>query len=285
MDYKVISAKRLITREQADELVGTEVPNRVANITEASVFFDEETNEPIVAYLPMDREVVKAIRNSLLNIKMSSTKRMATGLMNLSRTFGMAPRNTILRRESCRPTGLANESPKEHATIVNACYYLEDQLKELFPEVWEHDKVETKNIGEDWLMGEDALWTSGVINKSATLPYHRDGFNFDTWSAMPVIRRGVEGGMLHFPEWDITIECKDGWAVYFCGYRWLHGVTPMKKLVEDGYRFSIVYYALRGMKDCFTYAVETARGKTKRTEREDGIADAISGKAEFKIKS
>ena len=76
-----------------------------------------------------------------------------------------------------------------------------------------------------------------------------------------------------------------GWAVYFCGYRWVHGVTPMKVVAEDGYRYSIVYYALRGMKDCFTYAVETARGKKKRTEREDGLVEALTGKTDFKINS
>lgn len=284
MDYKVISAKRVISKEQADELVGTVVPEKTATVTEACVIFDEETQEPIVAYLPMERDVVKALRKSILKIKIATTTRLGTGMKNASRTFGMAPRASILRRESCRPTGLASESPEEHATIVNACYYLEDQLKEVFPDVWEKDKEETKKIGEDWLMGEDALWTSGVINQTSTLPYHRDGFNFDTWSAMPVIRRGVDGGMLHFPEWDMTIECKDGWAVYFCGYRWLHGVTPMKKVIEDGYRFSIVYYALRGMKDCFTYAVETARGVQKRTAIEDGLVDAITGVTEFKVK-
>ncbi len=46
----------------------------------------------------------------------------------------------------------------------------------------------------------------------------------------------------------------------------------MAKTQEDGYRYSIVYYALRGMKDCFTYAVETKRAQHKRTEREEARA-------------
>jgi hypothetical protein len=52
-------------------------------------------------------------------------------------------------------------------------------------------------------------------------------------------------------------------------------MTPKK---DDAYRYSVVYYALRGMKDCFTYAVETAKGKESRTAREDGMArDIVEG--------
>lgn len=282
---KTISAKRIMDKDSADAFVGTNVEIKEANIKEACVVFDEETNEPIVAYFPMDEDITKLLRSAVLNINMSSTKRMKTGMMNMSRTFGMAPRNVILRRESCRPTGLATEAPEQHLKLVNASRYLQDQLKIMFPDIWAKDKEEISKIDQDWLMEDDAIWTSGVINKTATLPYHRDGFNFDTWSAMPVLRRGVEGGMLHFPEYDVTVECRDGWVVYFCGHRWVHGVTPMKVVAKDGYRYSIVYYALRGMKDCFTYAVETARGHSKRIEREESVKEALLGNKEFGVAS
>jgi hypothetical protein len=116
-------------------------------------------------------------------------------------------------------------------------------------------------------------WTSGVVNQNSQLPYHRDGFNFPTWSAMPVIRRGVDGGHLHLPEYDLTVACRDGWAVFFCGQQLLHGVTPMRLTKPDGYRFSVVYYALRGMKDCHTYAEETRAAQNRRAQRERGMAD------------
>ena len=48
----------------------------------------------------------------------------------------------------------------------------------------------------------------------------------------------------------------------------------------DAYRISVVYYSLRGMKDCFTYAVESAEGAARRTAREDGIADTLKGERE-----
>jgi hypothetical protein len=120
----------------------------------------------------------------------------------------------------------------------------------------------------DWRLTEASLWTSGVINKESSLPYHRDGNNFDAWSVMPVVRRGVRGGHLHLPEFDMVVPCRDGYSVMFYGKRIVHGVTPMAKTMPDAYRVSVVYYALRGLKNCHTYAEETAYAARRRTERE-----------------
>jgi hypothetical protein len=141
---KTIAAKRVMDKESADAFVGTNVANQEANVKEACVVFDEDTNEPIVAYFPMDEDITKLLRSAVLNINMSSTKRMKTGMMNLSRTFGMAPRNVILRRESCRPTGLATEAPEQHMKLIQASRYLQEQLKIMFPEIWAKDKEEIK---------------------------------------------------------------------------------------------------------------------------------------------
>jgi hypothetical protein len=83
----------------------------------------------------------------------------------------------------------------------------------------------------------------------------------------------MDGGHLHMPEYDITINCRDGWALWFNGFAYVHGVTPMKPRVKDAYRYSIVFYAKRGMKDCHTYAVELGEARAKRKEREMGMAN------------
>lgn len=95
-------------------------------------------------------------------------------------------------------------------------------------------------------------------------------------SLKPVLRRHVAGGHLRIPEYDATIGCRDGWAVFFAGYDLVHGVTPMQLTRPDGYRFSIVYYALKGMKDCFTAAVETRYARKRRTEREQSMAGRLA---------
>lgn len=284
-DLPIIKIKRVMSEEESSELVGTMVQNLDANCNEAGIYVDEDTDEIILAYFPMEEEV-NLLRRSVLNIKYGSTKRQSLGIENLSRTFGMAPRKVFQRRESCRPTTLAGEQPNEHAVLIAFAEKFAKMFKEFAPDVYEHDVEALKEAGleNEWRMTDDALWTSGVVNKSSTLPYHRDGFNFATWSAMPVIRRDMKGGYLHFPAYDITCSCRDGWVLFFAGYKYVHGVTPMTPAKEDAYRYSIVYYALRGMKDCFTYAVETARGGENRTKREEQMVKVLKGEAESQVK-
>jgi hypothetical protein len=107
-----------------------------------------------------------------------------------------------------------------------------------------------------------------VINRSAQLPYHRDNMNYDAWSAMPVLRHQMAGGHLHIPEYGFVVGCRDGWQVSFYGRGLVHGVTPMHPKMRGGYRVSVVYYSLRGMKDCRTWAEELGQARAKRTARE-----------------
>ena len=58
----------------------------------------------------------------------------------------------------------------------------------------------------------------------------------------------------------------------------MHTTSP------DGYRYSVVYYALRGMKDCFTYAMELGQARAARTEREDHAAAVLRGEASSRLR-
>jgi hypothetical protein len=277
-ELPVHKIKRVMSSEDATALVGTVVPDYESNCTEAGIWIDEDTNEIIFVYFPMEEEV-ELLRASVLNINYGETIRQSTGLKNKSRTFGMAPRKVFQRRESCRPTSLAWEQPNEHAVLIAFAEKFAQMYKEFAPELYEADRkaLADNEVSNEWRMTDDALWTSGVVNKASTLPYHRDGFNFATWSAMPVIRRKMKGGYLTLPEYNFTCSCRDGWVTFFAGYKYVHGVTPMTPSADDSYRYSIVYYALRGMKDCFTYAVETAKARESRTAREDNMAKALKG--------
>jgi hypothetical protein len=235
-------------------------------------------------YAPLG-DLTAVVRKAILkmNIKGAGTVRQNTGLRNVSRTFGMAPRKPYQRRESCRATALAHDFPEEHAVLVALSDHLGAMMQEQLPELWESGLKDVEEVAMEWRMTDKVYWTSGVINRSSALPYHRDGFNFDAWSAMPVIRMGTRGGYLSIPEYDMTVACRDGYALFFAGYRVVHGVTPIVSLSEDAYRYSAVYYALRGMKDCFTFAIESAEGGKRRTDREDHLAKAIKGEEEFRV--
>jgi hypothetical protein len=283
-ELPVYPLQRVMTPDDATQVVGKVVPSLDANITQAGIYVDADTNEPFLAYFPMESEV-NLLRRSVLEIKYSTTRRSGVGFDNQSRTFGMAPRKVMQTRNSCRPTRLASEQPNEHNVIVAFADKFAAMYKEFAADQYAQDKnvIDNSGIDKEWRMTDDALWTSGVINKSSQLPYHRDGFNYETWSAMPVVRRNMAGGYLNFPEYKATVACRDGWVLFFPGYKYVHGVTPMESKGDDAYRYSIVYYALRGMKDCFTYAAETARGRNERTERETHMKKVLTGEEESKV--
>jgi hypothetical protein len=232
----------------------------------------DENDETILIYAPYAGDLV-AYRNAVLSIPMGLTAR-ALAFVNASRTFGKATRRQAVKREGCRDAVLASEMPEAHDVLLDGAEACKQQLTHYLPGQVEHDQQVLDNeVGPEWRMYPEALWTSGVINYSSQLPYHKDRNNFDAWSAMPVIRRGVRGGFLHIPAYGICVSCQDGMVVYFPGYKLTHGVTPMRKVAKDGYRYSIVYYALKGMKDCHTAAVEMAEARKRRIAREEAMAE------------
>lgn len=268
-----VKVGRVLDRDAATELVGTTVGERTPNVTTSTWALDADSGEPVLAYLPLGD--VSDLRAAVRGVDIRETYRAASGRRNASRVFGWSPRRPVQRREACNSTSFAKEQPDEQRTLDRWAVRLLGMLRDLDPTVAEHDEATMREVLPEWRMA-GTTWTSGVVNQNSQLPYHRDGFNFPTWSAMPVLRRGVDGGHLHLPEYDLTVACRDGWGVFFCGQQLVHGVTPMRRVKDDGYRYSVVYYALRGMKDCHTYAVETARAQRKRTERETRMAAELS---------
>jgi hypothetical protein len=271
-DAPRIELQRVMTPDHATSLAGDWVDDLPPTHTEA--FIGTEDGRPIMAYLPLPN--AGSLRRAVLPLQYGAPAR-AAGMTNLSKNFGYQPRRPAYMREGCRASGLTAEAPESELTLAHWAGELQAILQEIDPAVVTHDKAELTAVQPDWRLGESDLWTSGVINKTAILPYHRDSFNFPTWSAMPVFRRGMNGGYLSIPEYDVVLPCRDSWVAFFPGHQLLHGVTPLYPKTPDGYRISIVYYALRGMKDCYTAAMESAYARERRTERERDMAARLKG--------
>jgi hypothetical protein len=279
LEEKTFIAK--MTRDEAKKLSGETVTWHEPNIQEAGIYRDADTGEAVLLYAPYP-DITTDLRRAVFSTEMGVTLRQGSGSKNVSRVFGFTTRNVMTQKEACRPTSFSYENPEAQRVMNKTATTLGEYLRQQLPEVFESDMEKADAVLPEWRMTENSLWTSGVINQSSQLPYHVDGANFDTWSAMPVLRRGMEGGHLHIPEYDITINCRDGWALWFNGFRYVHGVTPMKPRQDDGYRYTIVFYAKRGMKDCHTYAVEIGEARKKRKARELGMVgetvSAVKGK-------
>jgi hypothetical protein len=276
-----VALRRVCSPDEASELVGTPVPAKEPTFRGPVLFHDADTGEPLLSHMPMPD--LPRFRSAILSIKWEgSTDNYRAGSRNRNKswTFGYRPRKPMMRNEGCVLSSFGRDNPELHAYLASYADTLTDMLGEAFPEIEVMGRDVVEQVLPDWRLTSHALWTSGVINKESALPYHRDGNNFDAWSVMPVVRRGVRGGHLHLPEYGMTVPCRDGYAVAFYGKRLVHGVTPILKAAPDAYRVSVVYYALRGLKDCHTYAEETARAKVKRTERESrlGVTHRIAGR-------
>jgi hypothetical protein len=276
MRWTTLRRPRALSPSDAAALIGDPVDPLPANIHDPTIVVDPDLDEPVLAYLPVPDTA--ALRRAVRGIEFSPTggQVRANGIRNASRTFGYAPRRPVYRQDGCRVTALEVDYPSAHHAVLAYATRLRAVLEEVAPGVVDAGRKTMTEVDADWKVGESDLWTSGVINSSSRLPYHTDAMNFPVWSAMPVLRRAMDGGYLSVPEYDLVLPCRDGWGVFFPGYQLVHGVTPMSPTRPDGYRYSLVYYALRGMQDCFTYAVEREHARTRRTEREREIARGLA---------
>ena len=88
-------------------------------------------------------------------------------------------------------------------------------------------------------------FTTGVVNKTTEIPYHRDRENVpETGSLMWVVRKHCEGGYLHLPELNALVDCRHGTLLVFYGEIFWHGVTRITGRSRVGAnRYSVVAFS------------------------------------------
>ena len=263
------------TRRPVDRsMLYSGVPEMAATVPSPTTVVDASTGQAALVTVPFPTDLATYRRAARAYPIMANGTRRGGGVANASRTFGYLARSGIFRRSCCMACSGALTSPEPHEVICSAAGDLAAHLAELQPGRAAADlELVSSHVHPDWLMAPTAPWSSGVLNRTSPLPYHRDRNNFPAWSAMVVLRRGVRGGHLHVPEYDIVVECRDGDVVYFAGSDLMHGVTPMTKTTPDSYRLTAVYYPVASMATCLPFAEEVARGQRNRSDSEDGLIE------------
>ena len=194
-----------------------------------------------------------------------------SGMVVSHRTFGFTPPQPMRRRYACSTSRFDLQHPDASDLIgeylVAAEHVFRTQAHEVYRETAEHVR---SMIPAAWLI-KGTPWTSGIINNTAALPYHRDSNNVPgSWSAMLAVRNNVSGGMLHLIEYDVWLAVPNGSISVFDGQSVLHGVTPFRLAGPNPYRYTIVAYARSGMKVCCADpAGEARRAAIAATEAED----------------
>lgn len=245
---------------------------RSAVETDYSTLLDEpclicdESGKPMICYdtIKTDCSLIEKI---LPEIEYQTTERTG-GLKTTSRVFGYQPR-VALRRDYCTATSLAIDEPVRNEIICNFGQKLTEYYIEKFPETYKrHESWVEENVKDEWKMHKSPF-TSGIINKNNPLKYHFDAGNIkDVCSCMAVFKKEVAGGYLAIPEYDIGIKLSNRTMLIFDGQSILHGVTPIYKMGQNAYRYSVVFYTLQQMWKCEPLDQELARIKNIKSERE-----------------
>lgn len=264
------------------ELERTQPPALEADPTLSDVLVVDEDGGPLLAVTRLDRDWLAAARRAaLVYAKRASTTYRASGIRNVSRTFGFLSPATTMRRDGCRSCNGATEDPEAHATLCETARWLTVGVREALPDQALQAEERSAVISPDWRLG-GSWWTSGVLNIDSAMPYHRDGNNLPgVWSSMIVFRRGTAGGHLHLPELDLVLPLRDGDVLTFPGPDLWHGVTPIERTQRDGYRMTAVYYTVAAMSRCGDPAEEAVVTAARRTEREAGIAAQLAPEPEL----
>jgi hypothetical protein len=228
------------------------------SVTEPCKVFDEDGNLMCV-YGMLDSDTTELVEE-LKNVNYQTTTRTG-GLLTTSRIFGFQPRLERRQRSFCNQTSLVKDHPKTEKMLRQLASEISGKYLSNAPEVFNNHKEMFSDVLEEWKI-PDSLFTSGIINKNNPLNYHFDSGNFENvLSCMLVLRKNMAGGWLCVPEMDTKFLLKHNSLFMFDGQKLLHGVSPMAENGEDAYRFSIVYYSLKGMWKCLTLTEELLRSK------------------------
>ena len=211
-------------------------------------------------YIKIDNKEIESIRKASLNTKYVKTYRTTKALPTQSSVFGSLPR-IALRNDYCRFSAQTKNEKENANMLFSFLPFLTEIYKTYLPTQHQHDlKVIEENVNKDYLIKDKSPFTTANINVNHAIKYHKDTGNFrGNLSNVLILRDGIIGGELVFPEYGFALAQEDGYLAIFDGQAEIHGVRPIIKTKEKPYRASIVYYTLENMKHCYPFKMEVAR--------------------------
>lgn len=247
-------------------------------VSRDTVIVDEETERIEVVYAVCAYDLATDLAASLRHVKWdrdvhskANTTTRLSGIAVTHTTFGYQPPQPIRRRYGCSRSTFNTKYPEAMARLAEFCRVAEYALHTYASDVHDYTaRIVGERVPDAWRIS-GTPWTSGIINRTAALPFHRDQGNIKgSWSAMLAARRGVSGGLLYLADYDTYLEVGHGSISIFDGQSVIHGVTPMKVTHPSGFRYTVVTYAKHEMgKCCADPADEAERAKLEVTKAED----------------
>ena len=234
---------------------------------------------PVGLYMKIEHPLLKEIRKATLETKYVKTYRTNKALPTQSSVFGSLPR-IALRNDNCRFSNQTKTEKLNTQRLFTFMPVLTEIYKKYLPEQFEHDLETIKeNVNSDYLLQENQPFATANINVNHAIKYHKDTGNFKgNLSNVLILRDGIVGGELVFPEYEFAVAQDDGYLSIFDGQNEIHGCMPILKTNKKPYRASIVYYTLENMKHCYPYEMEVERLQKLSTVRANKRAENINPK-------
>jgi len=234
--------------------VGDNCEYKEPNILEDTLFTFE--GKPIGFFIKSIegklRQFIEIANNEFRSDRVpKSTMVRASGVEQYSTIIGSVPPKPHLRRPY--PSISSVHNTKSARTFIKAmlaaCREAENVIREIIPEQYETQlKLIEENVPEKYRFGK--LFTSSINNYNISAPFHRDTANIK--GCVNVIinkKQDVQGGDLHVPDYNATMDGIDNSMVVYPAWRNVHGVTPITPTKPKGYRNSLVFYPLASFKD------------------------------------
>ena len=256
---KVLSCDNLIK--------STPTKDHYDTVIKSDTIFTKE-GRTVGLYVKIPKSELTEIRRACLTTNYVKTYRTLKALPTQSSVFGSLPR-VPLRNDYCR----YSQQTKNERDNANRIFSFQSTLlriyKEYLPNNLQTDTEKVNNqVNGDYLLVEGSPFATANINVNHAIKYHRDTGNFKgNLSNVLILRDGIIGGELVFPEYRVALSQEDGYLAIFDGQSEVHGVMPIIKTKENPYRASIVYYTLENMKHCYPFKMEVERLQQLTTER------------------
>jgi hypothetical protein len=234
-------------------------------INENTIFY--KNGNPVGLYIKIENNFINEVRKAVLLTKYAKGSR-TRGIPTQSSVFGSLPR-IARRNDFCRFSAQTKSEKLNAQRLFSFMPILTDIYKQYLPEQCERDlNVINENVSSDYMLKENQPFTTANINVNHAIKYHKDTGNFrGNLSNVLILKSGIIGGELVFPEYGFALAQNDKYLAIFDGQNEIHGVMPIMKVSEKPYRASIVYYTLENMKHCYPFKMEVERLQKLSTER------------------
>jgi hypothetical protein len=264
----------LVKIKNCDELIKQTPKKEHFNtiISEDTIF--TKNGKKVGIYIKIKHALINEIRKATIETKYVKTYRTNKALPTQSSVFGSLPRIAV-RNDYCRYSAQTKSEKTNAKRLFTFMEVLTDIYKKHLPEQFEHDlNTVNDSVNSDYLLKEKQPFATANINVNHAIKYHRDTGNFrGNLSNVLILKDGIVGGELVFPEYGIALSQEDSFLSVFDGQNEIHGVMPIIKIKENPYRASIVYYTLENMKHCYPFKMEVERLQKLSTTRAKNRAE------------